>query len=173
MATDNILQIKSEAKKSFAKEVGFKSSKALIAVVLDRELSGEDSALLAEVLEGAAILDVAVVILADGEKLEAVNKCVYSVEYTRDNREKLLSAADMTVSFDFNDVEEMLVHGAIPISLERSEIADYNPNRETGNAFLYKKRDKWSAFAAMVRACETYKFPYDWKNIVRQGIDRE
>ena len=65
----------------------------------------------------------------------------------------------------------MLLNGTIPVSPARAEIADYNPNRETGNGFVYKNTDSWCMFAALVRALETFKFPYDWNNIIRQGLE--
>ena len=46
-------------------------------------------------------------------------------------------------------------------------IADYNPNKETGNSFTFENFNEWEIFAAIVRALETYKFPYDWKFISR------
>jgi starch synthase len=76
----------------------------------------------------------------------------------------------MALVFPFSDVEEIMLNGVIPISMNRPGIKDYNPNKETGNGFVYKKEDSWSIFAALVRAVETFKFPYDWKHIVRQGI---
>ena len=48
-----------------------------------------------------------------------------------------------------------------------NEIADYNPNNETGNSFIFENFNEWEIFAAVVRALETYKFPYDWKFISR------
>jgi len=82
----------------------------------------------------------------------------------------LLEAADMALVFEFSDVEEMLLNGVIPISSLRPEVSDYNPNRETGNGFIFKKESPWAIFAALVRARETFKFPYDWKHIIRQGM---
>ena len=103
------------------------------------------------------------------------DSCSYSknvsfLPYGRANRKILLEASDMALSFKFSDVEEMLLNGTIPISPMRDEIKDYNPNHETGNGFIYQKSDRWCIFAALVRAIETFKFPYDWNNIVREGL---
>ncbi len=58
--------------------------------------------------------------------------------------------------------------GVVPVTTAFEEsIVDYNPNTESGNSFVYKSLNHWEIFAAIVRACETYKFPYDWKFIVR------
>mgnify|MGYP001599265972 CR=1 FL=1 len=174
----DILAHKSETKKKFTAKLKLAANKPLIGIILDKDLGSNDVELLVSVLEGAEELDVSVVVLKDKalpeevEKFSGISKNVVVAEYKRIDRENLLTAADMTMSFDFNDVEEMLVNGVVPISLQRPEIQDYNPNKESGNAFVYKKKSKWSAFAALVRASETFKFPYDWKNIVRQTVER-
>ena len=82
-----------------------------------------------------------------------------------------MSAADIALIFDFTDVEELLLNGVVPVSPARAEVEDYNPNKETGNSFVYKNKSAWGVFAALVRAIETFKFPYDWKHIVRQAVE--
>ncbi len=47
----------------------------------------------------------------------------------------------------------------------------YNAQQETGNAFLYDPPSMWNCFAAMVRALETYRFPFDWKTIQKHGLE--
>ena len=39
-----------------------------------------------------------------------------------------------------------------------------------GNGFVYDNENVWGIFAGVVRALETFKFPYDWKHIVRVGL---
>lgn len=43
----------------------------------------------------------------------------------------------------------------------------FDPIEERGNGFFYEDGDSWSLFAALVRAVETYRFPYDWKNVLK------
>lgn len=71
-----------------------------------------------------------------------------------------------------NEDREMLKKawkkGIVPVTKAFiPEIKDYNPNTENGNSFVYKNQNVWEIYAAVVRALETYKFPYDWKFIVR------
>lgn len=167
---DNCIKKKREAKKMFASKFSFSAKRPLLGIILDNELSREEEGRLQNILEGTAHVDVQVVILADTNLDVCGIPHTIVVPYSRVNRKDLLEAADMSLGFSFSDVEEMLLNGTIPISSSRPEVSDYNPNRETGNSFIYKKSDHWSVFAALVRALETYKFPYDWKNIVRQGI---
>lgn len=61
--------------------------------------------------------------------------------------------------------------GVVPVvQAFDGSIVDYDPNTESGNSFVYNSKNYWEIFAAIVRACETYKFPYDWKSIVRSCI---
>lgn len=138
---------------------------------LDNELSEDIEKKMERFLEGVTAIDVNVIVLADSNLETFSLPNVIILPYSRSNRNALLEASDMALGFEFNDVEEMLLNGVIPISSVRSEIADYNPNRETGNSFVYRSDDPWGIFAALVRARETFKFPYDWKHIVRQGLE--
>lgn len=152
-----------------AEKFSFALKNPLLAVILDKELSEDDEKNLKDILEATMHVNVQVVILAD-KNPDYDSKNVSFLPYGRANRKILLEASDMALSFKFSDVEEMLLNGTIPISPMRDEIKDYNPNHETGNGFIYQKSDRWCIFAALVRAIETFKFPYDWNNIVREGL---
>lgn len=59
-------------------------------------------------------------------------------------------------------------NGVVPVTKAFTDaIKDYNPNTESGNSFVFENTNEWEVYAAIVRALETYKFPYDWKFIVR------
>lgn len=89
---------------------------------------------------------------------------------TETDFETALKKANMVVLINENldKVKQAWENGVVPITqaLDPS-IMDYNPNTESGNAFVYQNANQWEVFAAVVRAIETYKFPYDWKFIVR------
>lgn len=163
-ALDSLLKRKNAAKVKMAKELGFSMKKPLIGIFLDKEMAGEE---LLQILNGMNAVEAQVVILSDADNSFGFTK---SLKYNRENRKYLLEACDIALVFDFSDVEEMLLHGVIPVSFKRPEVIDYDPNRETGNSFVYLDKSPWGIFAAVVRAIETFKFPYDWKHIVRQGI---
>jgi hypothetical protein len=72
------------------------------------------------------------------------------------------------INENLDKVQKAWESGVVPITQKLDpSIIDYNPNTESGNAFVYKNANEWEVFAAVVRALETYKFPYDWKFIVR------
>ena len=69
------------------------------------------------------------------------------------------------------ELAHCLQYGVVPIAPEVKELDDYNPVQETGNSFLFEQPTVWNAFAALVRAIETYKFPFDWRTIQRHGME--
>lgn len=87
---------------------------------------------------------------------------------------KMLAAADIALFFaDAEGSEELemaLAYGVIPIAPESKSLDNYNPVQETGNAFTYENVTVWQCFAALVRALETLKFPYDWRTIQRHAM---
>ncbi len=164
------LEVKKISKKKLSEKISISEKKPLLAVFLDEELNENSDLALRNILEGTKALGVEVVILSDGEVIGDNFSHVKNLDYSRTNRKILLESADIALTFDFNDVEEMLMHGTIPVSAKRAGLEDYNPNRESGNCFIYSDNCVWAIFAALVRAVETFKFPYDWKHLVRQGI---
>ncbi len=158
-------------KKDLAKELELDLKQPMLAVVVEEDLKPKQEETLAQVVEGLKSLNVGAVILGDAHLEELADKNVKFREYNRKNRKEILEATDIAVVFKANDVEELLWHGTIPVSSARGELADYDPNSESGNAFIYEKKDQWSIFAAVVRAVETYKFTYDWKHIMRNGLE--
>ena len=87
--------------------------------------------------------------------------------FAPDERDHALSAADFAVILD-GEVSEIVKNGCVPITYEKEgETKNYNPVQEEGNGFFFKNPTKWEIFAAIVRALETYQFPYDWENLIR------
>lgn len=164
----NLLKRKRKTKKVLSHKLGLDPSFPMLGVVLDKKLSVKDEKNIKKVFEGASRINVNVVVLTDSNVFD--DNMAKHIKYSRDARQELLEASDMSLSFSFSDVQEILLNGTVPISCIRGEILDYNPNNEIGNGFVYDKNDYWCIFATLVRALETFKFPYDWSNIVRQGL---
>lgn len=135
-----------------------------------------------QLLEGLLILPSHVVIVSDEEPADAVQSAhgKFSWINPKEGRnekdiEKFLQAADMALVFEehMKDVERLLNHGVVVIGYEKSPLLEnYKPNEETGNAFTFASMNPWDIFRALVRAHETYMFPYDWANIVRGILKR-
>jgi len=117
-----------------------------------------------------------VIYLAASVKNEVINTLREGLSHlnaqviTEEDFEKGLKKAHMTVIIDENldQVRKAWENGVVTITTKfNDQITDYNPNTESGNAFVFENANEWEIFAAVVRAVETFKFPYDWKFIAR------
>jgi starch synthase len=88
---------------------------------------------------------------------------------------RMYAASDMALfTGDPSDTEELthcLRYGVVPVSSAAKTLSDYDPIQETGNAFIFAVPTKWHVFASLVRAMETYKFPFDWRTIQRHCME--
>ncbi|MBI5412087.1 hypothetical protein HZA43_02820 [Candidatus Peregrinibacteria bacterium] len=93
-----------------------------------------------------------------------------------ENKRKIYAAGDgILVLSDtmecLRECKQAIQYGAVPITPPNDLVQDYNPNMESGNAFIYSKGNSWSLFATLIRALENYRFPFDWKNIQVEGME--
>lgn len=170
LSVSNLMSQKRQAKSKLADQLNFKVKRPLLAIILDNELSEKSEKILNEILKATTAVDIEVVVLADSNLDAIALPHTYTLTYSQKNRKELLTAADMALSFDFSDIEEMLLNGTIPISPKRTGVEDYDPSHESGNSFMYREESPWGIFAALVRALETFKLPYDWKGLIRNGL---
>jgi len=93
---------------------------------------------------------------------------------------KILAASDIALFLapieSSPEVRACLSYGVIPVAPESDTLENYDPIQERGTGFLYtssknSEQTAWSAFAALARALETFKFPFDWRTIQRQCMD--
>lgn len=139
--------------------------------------------LLKELLPGILSLNCELVILGKGSAeygtlfTNLQKKHPHRVKILKNDpeeREKMLAACDMAMCLaepDDSEIQECLRNGVVPVSLASPYLADYNPVQESGNAFVFEQPVVWHAFGALVRALETFKFPYDWRTIQRHAME--
>jgi hypothetical protein len=174
----DFIKNKKAAKQEMCSSLSLDCKLPLIGLVIDNELTEDDCLVIEQLLEGSTALDVEIVVLADTNLDSFSFAHVHHVPYSEKNRERLMKAADMMVALPHNDIEEWLFNGVVPITNLRDGLLNYSPTKETGNSFVYEgasgksrgEADHWKIFAAIVRALETYKFPYDWKHIIGSGV---
>lgn len=139
--------------------------------------SGKDKNLAAGLIDGLKSIGIPVVLIektGSATPFDFREKCA-TVSTHGSNYRMFHEACDMMILFD-SDIDENFLYdlwqnGIIPIAAEGIDaISNYNPNNEIGNAFTYASKNIWEIFATAVRGIETYKFPYDWKHIIRQGL---
>lgn len=95
-----------------------------------------------------------------------------------DERRKIYAASDIILIPTLSDecVEEAkraMRYGVVPVTPPQDFVEDYNPNQESGNAFVYLKDSPWNLFASLIRTIENCRFPYDWKNIQVNAMEVE
>jgi starch synthase len=180
------LEVKIQNKTALQEELGWPAEpkRAMLCVPagISEALGGE---LFTETIQGLLSLPIELVIFGKGSssygalctELAAANPHrVAIVKSTEENQRKMLAAADMALFFtDANGLPELqaaLQYGAVPVAPETPALTNYNPNQESGNAFLYEEKTSWLCFAAVVRALETYRFPFDWRTIQKHGMTR-
>ena len=158
------------ATKSWSKESKDKPLLMIFAPAKDREL-------LFQILEGSFVLPCHVIVVTDAASetfaKHPSGKITWVSEKESSNKpliSEYLWAADMALVFEEHkkDLQEIMKHGVIVIGHAKSPfLQDYHPNEETGNSFTFSSKSPWDMFMALVRAHETYRFPYDWGNVVR------
>jgi starch synthase len=89
---------------------------------------------------------------------------------------KMFAASDMALFLaDPTGTPELsycLGYGTVPVSIATKSLKSYDPNQEQGDAFLFEKQSVWHAFGGLVRALETFRFPFDWRTIQRHGMEQ-
>lgn len=135
-----------------------------------------------ELLPGLLLLDVELVVLGKGSAeygalfTKLAKDHPHRVKILKNEEESLhtmLAASDMALflSESNKEAQHCLGYGVVPVSVHSPFLADYNPVQESGNSFLITGDTKWHAFAGLVRAMETFKFPYDWRTIQRHCME--
>ena len=95
-----------------------------------------------------------------------------------EEKRKIYAASDIilipTLSEEcIEEAKKAMGYGVVPVIPSQDFAEDYNPNQEKGNAFVYTKDSPWNLFATLIRAIETFRFPYDWKNIAASVMEVE
>jgi hypothetical protein len=173
---------KLKKQKDEAKEVLFKrcwpnekTNIPLVVIFDPKDLAMRE--VLHRLMEGLLVLPIKVIVVSAVEKPDLVKHPTGKITWvnTENGRnnpeiEKYLTAADMAVLFEEHilQIENIMKKGVVIIANRKSPLLqNYHPNNETGNSFTFDSNNPWDIFMALVRALETFKFPYDWDNIVR------
>lgn len=169
-----LVESKKSAKKEVVKSASAVKEPLLLVFAPNKGLKQEE---FFQLLEGLLILTGNIVVIDDEVPADSEDHLKGRISWvnTKDGRNdaaigKYLKAADMALIFEehMEDVARLLANGVVVIGLDKSPLLEnYHPNEETGNAFTFERMNPWNIFRALVRAHETYAFPYDWKHIVR------
>lgn len=88
---------------------------------------------------------------------------------------KMFAASDMALFLvnpdGLPEIDTCLRYGVVPVAMKGSKLSNYDQNQESGEAFIFEKENVWGCFAAVVRALETYRFPFDWRTIQKHCME--
>ncbi len=180
-----VLELKQQAKTELQESLGWpeESRRPMICLPagMSDKLGGE---LFKELLPGLLTLPVELLVVGKGSasygslftKLAKDHgHRVHIVSDTEESLRSMYTASDIALFLsDPSHCKELalsLAAGIVPCSLPCDLLSDYDPVQESGNAFLFQTENPWQCHAALVRAIETYKLPFDWKTIQRHGME--
>ena len=179
------LEYKVQNKVSLQEELGWpeEPKRAMLCIPsgVSEQLGGK---LLEEVLPGLMELPLQILILGKGsssygkmltELAKEHNHRIAIVPNDEKMIRKMYAASDMALFLSnpaaMPELQQCLSYGVVPVAPSLSKLHDYNPNQESGEAFTYEKQTVWHVFAGIVRALETFKFPFDWRTIQRHCME--
>ncbi|MDD4287371.1 MAG: hypothetical protein PHN33_03410 [Candidatus Peribacteraceae bacterium] len=179
------IEHKVENKTALQKELGWPMEPKAPIVCLPTGMSDTlGGKLLKEFLPGLLSLPIELLVLGKGsadygqlftELAEERGHRIAIIPHDDDSVRKMLAASDialfLTDPTSLPELNSCLQYGVVPIAPECRALNDYNPVQETGNSFLAAEATPWLVFAALVRALETFKFPFDWRTIERHGME--
>ena len=179
------LEKKSKNKVSLQEELGWPAEVKVPMICLPAGMSETlGGSLLEQVLEGLLELKVQILILGKGSTkygtictnlAKKYPHRIAIIENDEVSMRKMYAASDMALFCSdpskLDELPQALSYGVVPIAPASSVLIDYNPVQESGNGFLYEKLSPWNCFAAIVRAVETHKFPFDWRTIQKHCME--
>lgn len=182
------IENKVKNKENFLKEVGLPFEKTVPLICVTYSLTDKNNlAMLQDVMNGIMEQPVQIVITGIGtekyqkfftELAEANPTKVTITDNSEDEKRKIYAASDIILIPSHSEectqeAENAMNYGVIPITPPQDFVEDYNPNQEKGNAFVYIKDSPWNLFANLIRAMESFRFPYDWKNTAASAMQPE
>ena len=183
--TTTSLEKKGMNKVSLQEELGWPAEAKRPVICLPAGMSDAlGGTLLREVLPGILSLDVQILILGKGsaqygklftELAKAHPHRIAIIPSDEVSMRKMYAAADIALFCSdptgMPELAEALSYGVVPISQKTKNLENYNAIQEAGNAFMYDNATVWDCFAAIVRAIETHRFPFDWRTIQKHCME--
>ena len=184
--TAGLLELKQQRKTMLQESFGWpaepKRPMACLPAGMSEKLGG---AVFEELLPGLLTLPLELLVVGKGSasygslftKLSKEHRHrVHIIPDAEEAQREMYEACDIALFLsDPRNMKELplcLTTGIVPVSLPCPMLENYDPVQEVGNAFLYDSPNAWQCFAGLVRAIETYKLPFDWRTIQRNGMER-
>lgn len=165
------LETKKELKESICLRYNLKKNQPLLFIYAPSNKSLEPIFL--QLIEAAGAISCDCIVMADTKAPAEVQK--RAVWLKKEESRKIEPAADMALLLEATEqqIQQIQNEGIVLIGYEKWPLLEnYHPNKETGNSFTFPIFNPWAIFMALVRAHETYQFPYDWQHIVLEMIKK-
>ncbi len=173
------LEQKIRNKTDYQNEIGWPEEAKLPIVCLPAGLTDAlGGKLFVDLIEGMLSVNIELLILGKGSEeygklstklAKDYEHRIHIVSAKEEEIRKMYAASDMALFLSdpssMPELKHCLAYGVVPIALTNDALENYNAIQERGNSFLFEQATVWHAFAAIVRALETYKFPFDWRTI--------
>lgn len=180
------LELKVQNKTALQEELGWPAEPKRPMLCLPAGVSDKlGGTLLKQILPGLLELPVEILVLGKGGASYGTYLTAIAKEHAHrmaiiPNEERairmMFAASDMALFLsdpaDMPELENCLRYGAVPVSPKTALLSNYDPNQESGEAFLYEKLNVWHCFGAVVRALETFRFPFDWRTIQKHAMEK-
>lgn len=176
-----LIALKQNAKKDLFSKCKMGDHKTPLLLIFEPQ-QGEAKENFYQLLEGISVLPLHIIVISDREPGETFHCPTGKITWLNSENGRLddvideyLVAADMVLTFDAhkNDLRNLIEKGVVIIGRDKSPLLEnYHPNDESGNSFTFTSSSPWSVFRAVVRAHETYRFPYDWQNVIRYAYKK-
>jgi len=182
------IENKIKNKEFFCKEFGLNFDKKIPLLCITYPLTDKNNlSMIQDIMNGILEQNVEIVLTGIGTEkyqqyftnLAEKNTAKIAILGNSDEeKRKIYSAADAIIIPTLSkecvaEVEMAMQYGVVPISPQQDCLENYNPNLEKGNSFVYIKDSPWSLFANIIRVLESFRFPYDWKNIQVSAMEME
>lgn len=168
----NLTVTKKQKKEVQQKKWGMSVNGQIPMVLVEDGAESHIQRILQEIVEGIAAIGIQLVVIEPRNDLEL--KAWRNFENLYPHAIKVLERSELNGHvFDIEVLEEVtaeklqeLAEKKIVPMAEKGLVQAFDPIAEKGNGFVFEE-NSWSLFAALVRAAETYRFPYDWQNVVK------
>lgn len=178
---------KAKNKELFCEEINLQYDRKIPIACITYALTDENNLnIIEDIMNGLLEQNIQIIVTSIGNEkyqkyftgLASQNSSINIIQNDEISRRKLYAASDLFICSSettdcLNEAKTAMKYGAIPVITQQSFIKDYNPNAEIGNAFVYKKNSPWSLFANIIRALESFRFPFDWQNIQKSAMENE
>ena len=182
------IENKIKNKQAFLEEVGLPFHKNVPLICVTYSLTDKNNlSIIQDIMNGILEQPVEIVLVGIGtakyqkyftDLAENNSTKIAITNNSDDELRKIYAASDIILipalsEECIKEAKRAMGYGVVPIIPPQDFASDYNPNQEKGNAYIYIKDSPWNLFATLIRAMESFRFPYDWKNIAVGAMEIE